>query len=290
MSTPEEVQAQFNESLGNLNERLVQLETAPGPVAIAAPRHDPKACMPEKFDGKISKYRDFLASIKNYFVLQGARYPTEEIKIRFIGTLLTGDPLTWFRSLIEADAEVLTSMDLFLDEFKANYDDPFVRNHAQASLGRLRQAKSSVVTYAAKFQRIASDTGYNAEAKISVFRFGLNDDVKDVLASSLEEPVEFEAFVNYCIKIDNRLYERRLEKKTSGAVLVPHRNNFTRRESPAASSSATVPMDLDALQVTPGKSKKLSNDERTRRIKGNLCLYCGEAGHRIAGCPKKSKN
>ena len=218
--------------------------------------------MPEKIDGKISKYRDFLAAVKNYFVFQRARYPTEEMQVRFIGTLFTGDPLTWFRGLIESESECLLSMNAFLHECQANYDDPFARSHAQASVGRLRQAKGSVVSYAAKFRRVASDTGYNAEAKISVFKNGLNDDVKDVLARSLEEPEEFEPFVNYCIKIYSRLYERHLQKKLDTPSVVFPRSHSSRREVPSSSSSGTVPMELDAHQAISDKSKKLSKEER----------------------------
>jgi hypothetical protein len=58
-------------------------------------------------------------------------------------------------------------------------------------------------------------------------------------------------------------------------------------------------MDLDAMNAANGGSssggtasnpRRLTKEERDRRLKENLCLYCGAAGHRVFACPKKSKN
>jgi Zinc knuckle len=35
-----------------------------------------------------------------------------------------------------------------------------------------------------------------------------------------------------------------------------------------------------------GKNGKLTTEERERRIKEDLCLYCGEKGHKAQDCPK----
>lgn len=275
--------AKLHESISHfeslqLNDRLSQLERAPSSMKNL--KLNPKVPIPDKFDGNISKYRDFLASIKNYFALQGDRYPDDETKVRFIGTLFTGDPLSWFRSLIESDSESLYDFQRFIDEFKSNYDDPYVMKNAQSKLRRLKQGKGSVLSYASRFRRLASESGYNNEAKIALFRTGLNDDVKDVLATLLDEPSEFESFINFCIKIDHRLFDRRMEKRGLS------QSSFQSKKP--SGTSEPSPMDLDNLENV--KSKKLSKEERQRRFKENLCLYCGEAGHRLSNCPKKSKN
>jgi len=44
-------------------------------------------------------------------------------------------------------------------------------------------------------------------------------------------------------------------------------------------------MELDASSST--KFKPLTPEERKRRYDNNLCLYCGEGGHRATECPKK---
>jgi hypothetical protein len=269
---------ELQEALNALNGRIHYLEST-----RTSSNPSPKICLPEKFDGTISKYRDFIVSIENIFVLNGDRYPSDEIKVRFIGTLLSRDALAWFRGLVECNSELLKSYGKFMDEFKLLFDDPLKHRHARAAIDRLKQGEGSVLTYASKFRRLASDTGYNNDALTEHFRKGLNDEVKDVLSTSLDEPSDIESLIPYCIRIDNRLYDRRMERSgTRGNS----RGNFRATSGPSTGSSSNSPMDLDALKIE-GK-KKLTSEERERRIQNKLCLYCGEAGHRLAQCPRKN--
>ena len=270
--TPEQLQEAFN----LVNERLLHLESR-----RAAPVSGPKVSLPEKFDGNVSKYRDFVSAVENVFALNGDRYPTEEIKVRFIGTLLTRDALSWFTSLVESNSPLLQSYAQFLQEFKFLFDDPLKCQNARNAVSRLKQGKGSVLSFAVKFRRLAASTGYNNEALTQHFRDGLNDDVKDVLATCRDEPTDLDSLIPYCIAIDNRLYQRRLEKSGNRSNLRPNARNIS---VPTASSS-TAPMDLDAMKVSVTKS--LTQEERQRRIQNNLCLYCGEPGHRIAQCPNR---
>ena len=41
-------------------------------------------------------------------------------------------------------------------------------------------------------------------------------------------------------------------------------------------------MDLDAVSI-----KKITYEERQRRMTNKLCLYCGGSGHQVASCPVK---
>ena len=43
-------------------------------------------------------------------------------------------------------------------------------------------------------------------------------------------------------------------------------------------------MEVDAVKHHP-----LTNSERERRKKNNLCLYCGNAGHKVNDCPELAK-
>ena len=297
---------QFQGYLDSLAARLERLELAPATSSRASNAGLPKVSFPDKFDGTLSKFRDFLASVENIFVLHAPRYSTDEIKIRFIGTLLEKDPLSWFRSLIErksmsltaelddessSETDILANYSLFITTFKALYDDPHAKRHAQAAIKRLKQGKGSVVSYSAKFRRIAQDTCFDSQALLDIFRYGLNDDVKDVLASSLFEPEKLEDFIHFCIKIDNRLFDRKIERSNGPRYQKQFSGSFRTPAPPVLaaqpSSSGPTPMELDTIQI---KTKKLTPEEKQRRLLNNLCLYCGEAGHKAINCPKKSKN
>ena len=42
--------------------------------------------------------------------------------------------------------------------------------------------------------------------------------------------------------------------------------------------------DLSSKLASNGK---LTSDERKKRLKNNLCLYCGAGDHKLDSCPKK---
>ncbi len=74
-----------------------------------------------------------------------------------------------------------------------------------------------------------------------------------------------EEFINITIRLDNLLCSRRSPR------------------SPLASAPATFsepePMHIGVT--------RLSLEERERRIKHHLCLYCGQSGHLRASCPTR---
>jgi hypothetical protein len=132
--------------LNNLNARLESLESVPG-IPTQSGGMCPKVALPEKFDGSISKCRRFISSVENIFAIQPTRYNTAEIRTRFIGTLLTGDALTWFSGVVDYSPDLLLDYRKFIDELRNLFDDPHAQRHACNSLKRLRQGKYSVVSY-----------------------------------------------------------------------------------------------------------------------------------------------
>ena len=276
--------------LNNLNARLESLETVPA-APVVVPQSfgsGPKVALPEKFDGSISKCKRFISSVENVFAIQPSRYGTSEIRTRFIGTLLIGDALTWFSGIVDYSPDLLLSYENFIGELRNLFDDPHAQRHACTSLKRLRQGKFSVTSYSAKFRHLSLETGYNDLAKMDIFRSGLNDDVKDVLATSLVDPENLEDLIKLSVKIDQRLFDRRLEKNS---YKIPYgHSDKPKRNLPQGAPSGSVPMDLDGMETQGVKPRgKLTKEERNRRIENNLCLYCGEAGHKVNSCPKRSE-
>ena len=264
------------EMLFNLNERLRQLETVGKPAGFGTP----KIGLPEKFSGSISRFRDFVLSVENVFALQPFRYPTDEVKTRFVGTLLSHEALAWFRDVVERKPALLLNYQSFMEDFRAFFDDPNAKQHAAAAIGRLKQGKGSVLVYATKFRRLAHETGFNNDALVDIFRRGLSEEIKDRLSQTLDEPGDLEGFIALCIRIDQRIFDRKLEKSSS---LTPRQ--FVPRVHYQQQRADPVPMDLDSAQMHG--AKKLTAEERKRRMDGNLCLYCGERNHRLNTCPAR---
>ena len=76
--------------------------------------------MPDKFDGNRKKFRGFVNQVKLVFQMLPNTYPTDEIKIGFIGTLLSGPALDWFAPLMERSSPLLSDMKDFSAQFEAS--------------------------------------------------------------------------------------------------------------------------------------------------------------------------
>ena len=69
-----------------------RLTTSHAPTeATVSSFKEPKIPTPDKFSGHKKDFKNFKASVTNVIKLQPSRYGSEEIKILFTGTLLTGD-------------------------------------------------------------------------------------------------------------------------------------------------------------------------------------------------------
>ena len=115
----------------NLRRAFDQLQTAPNPVLVPPTTatstqqipKEPRIVLLEKFDRTRSKFRDFVNHIRLIFRLQAQRYPTVEIQIGLIGSLLIGAAFSWFSPLLEKNSPLLTDLDAFLAEFTNTFGE-----------------------------------------------------------------------------------------------------------------------------------------------------------------------
>ena len=79
---------------------------------------------------------------------------------------------------------------------------------------------------------------------------------------------------------------------TSNASATPGSSSYSAPHPPSSSPNNSKPNSQpQALNLGNklGRDGKLTSDEHDRRIKANLYLYCGAAGHNAANCRKSAK-
>ena len=101
-----------------------------------------------------------------------------------VGTLLSGSALAWFAPLLEKESPLLNNFEEFLSEFKACFGDTDSIRTTINKIRRLRQGDRPASAYAADFRLLASDD----QGLMEQFRYGLRNDVKDLLLTFPEEP------------------------------------------------------------------------------------------------------
>ncbi|KAL0149332.1 hypothetical protein M9458_055370 [Cirrhinus mrigala] len=252
--------------------RLPSSETTSPPLVSAPqtplpnpPIASPHLAYPEKFDDMPAKGKGFLLQCSLFVTQQPALYPTEESRIAYVCSLLTGKALDWATAVWNLSRPAFPSFETFLQCFKAVFDYPERGEGAGEQILSLHQGKSSAAEYALAFRMLAAQTGWPDDPKLH-FRKGLSHELQAELAYR-DEGKTLDELIDLAVHIDNLICSRR-----------PNRSSTFRLPNPPS-----IP-EQEAMQVG---HTRLTPEERNRCFQLNLCLYCSESGHMKASCPSR---
>ncbi len=226
----------------------------------------PRLAFPEKFDGSPTKCKGFLLQSSMFVNQQTQFYPTDESRIAFVCSLLTGRALDWATAVWSEDRPTFPSFRVFIQRFKEVFEHPAGGKEAGEQLLSLRQGGSSAADYALSFRTLASQTGWPDDPLKLHYRKGLKMELQSELTCRDEER-SLEQFIELSIRIDNLLRSHRPNRLPAVSVM------------PSAANSDVEPMQIGVMRI--------SEEERERRIRQRLCLYCGLPGHLRASCPTR---
>lgn len=251
---------------------------------IAAPRIND----PPMFDGDPSKIANFIGHVKMYIYTNRASFPDDTSKICFLCSFLTGYAFTWALPYLDnlgtGHVDIcMLSFPLFLDQFQKSFGEVNEKLNNETKLLRLRQGKTPASEYAIEFRRLSARSGFNDASLLCMFREGLSEELKDKLATR-DLPDDLSTYMMKVIELDNRIRDRESRRRFVS------RNNYynATRFKPTPQISSSAPHHVDNSS-TSRKFAPLTSEEKDRRKKLGLCLYCGDQGHNAVNCPKKGK-
>lgn len=253
--------------------------SAPPPGAYSAP--EPKLPPPDKYDGGSGGSRSFLTHCEIQFELQPSAFPTERAKVAYTLASLSGRAKRWATAEWARQADCCTTFPKFSAALKLIFDPANPENETTPAILNLSQGPRSVTDYIIEFRIAAADSGWNEKALVDGFYRGLSERMKDALVSH-RRPQTLQALMDLVTEIDLRFRDRQHDRsRARGGEREPPRTV----SPPPRGAQTTPPPDL-AEPMQLGRSR-LSPEERERRFRENLCLYCGRAGHRVNVCPLK---
>ncbi len=130
-----------------------------------------------------------------------------------------------------------------------------------SSCSHSSQGKDTAADYSLTFRTLAAQTGWGNGPLKLLYRKGLLAELQSELACR-DEGRTLEEFINITIRLGNLLRSRR-SPLTSGPTTV----------------SEPEPMHIGIT--------RLSSEEKERRFRNHLCLYCGQSGHLRVSCPTR---
>ena len=228
-------------------------------------------------------------------------FGTDAAKTTYLASLLEGDAWTWYSNQLKearkTEPDLVSAFNVVVGALLAFYQDPNEEATAVRKLMNIKQGKSLCLDYSLRFLTLANLTSWDDKTRREFYYRGLNDDIKDVLVQSLNPPETLAALSQKAQEVDQLLQVRKEEKRANASVPAgtPTTTNFARVSSSrgfphhrpvAARLDVGEPMVLDATLPRRGP---LTRAERERRLRLNLCHYCGSDQHLLAQCDQKPR-
>ncbi|KAI2653687.1 Retrotransposon-derived protein PEG10 [Labeo rohita] len=219
--------------------------------------------LPTLFAGEAAECSGFLLQVQLYIRMQPQQFPTENSKVAFLISLLTGKAFQWAKAIWNADNPI-NSFERFTSHFSEVFSNTTRTLTVSDQLFRLQQGSSSVHEYTIHFRTLAAASGWNEFALLGAYRQGLNPDIRAAM-TLYDDSIGLETFLQCTARVSQRLAACQPSETAPQSAMV------------AACSPVPEPMQID--------SSRLSRTERQCRITSGLCLYCGTPGHFLRNCP-----
>ncbi|KAL0188420.1 hypothetical protein M9458_015519, partial [Cirrhinus mrigala] len=220
--------------------------------------------VPAKYAGEAAECSGFLLQVNLYIRMQPQQFPTEQSKVAFLTSLLSGKALKWAEAIWNSNNPIINSYDQFVTHFSEVFSTATGALSTSDQLFRLRQGSSSIHNYTLHFRTLAAASGWNEISLLGAYRQGLNPEIRSAMAI-YDDTIGLEAFLLRTTRVSQQL------AACQPPVTAPQ------VASVAASTPVPEPMQVD--------STRLSRAERDRRISQGLCIYCGQSGHILRTCP-----
>jgi hypothetical protein len=159
-----------------------------------------------------------------YLTLNAEKLNTNRKKLLFLTLYLRGPAYEWillhledflehteFNDLKATMKVVMAGPSAFFNEMQSTFRYSNEQMEAERALQTIQQ-RGPVAKYKAKFQTLVVKTSWNDEAITAQFYQGLKKQIKDEIARG-ERPTMLKGMYDLAMKIDERFYERQMEKK-----------------------------------------------------------------------------
>jgi Retrotransposon gag protein/Zinc knuckle len=260
---------------------------------------DLKCKLPDEFTGERSQFRSFFMQVDLYAGFNSTKYASETEKVLWCVSFFRGKAASWIEGYLanylenhnqgkctkdmqKATIDIFHTWDGFKEKAEQVFGEVDEGRQAERELQRIKQ-RGSAAQYLAEFQKNSVKTNWNDDALMAQFYRGLKDPVKDDLARE-QRPTTLEGLIQKAVQIDNRNYERAMEKRGYYDLSAAFQQMNVKGKGKGYQNKYHSPMELDATGRT-----ELSPQQRQKHMEERTCFSCGKPGHLARNCKGKGK-
>lgn len=236
------------------------------------------------FTGNKQDFLTWKSSVLLKLNVNADHFPNEQSKMAYIYSRLNAQSQSHLQSWLLNGELKFPSVEQMLKLLETLFDDPNRARDAAVRLHSNYQRNQSFVTWIAEIRRDAAIAGYDPEslALRNLILFNMSIELKRAIIYERDiDQLSINETVSRLQDIDNR--QRALSSLVS-------RNSNTNSVRPHVLPRPSIPIitqNNDAMDLSATSSQRkgpLTQEEKDRRRKLGLCLYCGEKGHLIKNC------
>uniref|UniRef100_A0A803TG69 ribonuclease H n=1 Tax=Anolis carolinensis TaxID=28377 RepID=A0A803TG69_ANOCA len=233
------------------------------PIAEWRPRRDE---LKLEYGGESSELDFFLVCIRGYMDDNAHTFPSEESKVRTIGTTLKRGAASWYVQLHARHDPCLRSVHRFLAALENRFRDPLEQLRARDQLKTIKQRDKTVSEYAEEFLHLAEKVPEWSEVtKVEMFKEGLRPEIFS-WAAHRDDPMTLLGWIQLAGHVESTLSQVKRYRSGSAQQRPPARGRGEARK-----------------QERPGGRPGSTSKGDDCKIKQG-CFVCGKAGHRAAEC------
>lgn len=285
-----------------LGEAIAQALAASRATAFPEATKYPKAKDPGMFNGRKRQYlRTWIGENEICFWTAPNLYRAETSKVMFAGSFLEGDAKTWFTDYFHDPANIpafMSDWTLFVAELQANFGLEDELGAAEEDMRRLTMADKDHASYfTTRFRAIVVNLGGAWDDRTLRNQYYRNIAPRlrtQFVSAGSPVPGKLDALIAKVDRFD-RAYWADYEMNK---IIHSYASPSERRSQPTQTTPKTTTLPVStprpvAAKPFPSphltKDRKLTAEEKQRRMDAGACFYCGEMGHMTAVCPKKGQ-